>query len=326
KHKIINGDITLVKNPHYWNADKVRLTRVVYHPVSNGSSTVSQFLAGTVDWTNNFPASDYKRLKKTLGSQVVHGPYFGTAMLVFNLERPPFKDKPKLRLALSMAVDRVIIAKYLDHGLVIPAYSLIPPLKDYTPAVPDWASLPKDKRHALALKLYHEAGYSEDHPLKVTMTFAAGGAGTRQFMEALQAMWRMTLGAKVEIHTMQWKVLLQSLQMRTLSLFWSAWIGDYPDPFTFMQLFTSGFPQNHGGYKNPAFDALIDKAQHTADAKARYQMFHKAEAMLNHDASYLPMYFYETGHLIKPYVKGWQKNNVDRHRSQYMYILEHHRG
>lgn len=320
---VINGNIVAVKNPYYWDAKNVRLTRVTYHP-STGGSIISQYLGGTVDWTDGFPANDAKRLKALLGDQVVHGPYFGTAMLCFNLDRPPFKDNRKLRLALSMAIDRDIIARYLNHGLVLPAYNLVPPLKGYHPAIPGWATLPDDQRHALARKLYREAGYSKAHPLRVTMTFAAGGAGSRQFMEALAAMWRMNLGADVKMNTLQWKVLLQSLELRTLDLFWSAWIGDFPDPFTFMQLYTTGFPQNHGDYRNPAFDALIDKAQDTVDPKARYALFTQAEALLNHDAPYLPMYFYETAHLIKPYVKGWTNNVVDRNLSRYIYILEHH--
>lgn len=324
KSAVINGNITAVRNPFYWDAKQVHLTRVIYHPVS-GNSTVSQYLGGTLDWTNGFPANDAKQLKRVLGSQVVHGPYFGTAMLCFNLDRAPFKGNRKLRLALSMAIDRKIIAKYLNHGLVLPAYNLVPPLEGYTPAIPAWAKLPAKKRHALARKLYHEAGYSKAHPLKGTMTFAAGGSGSRQFMEALAAMWRGTLGADIQLNTLQWKVLLQSLQMRSLTLFWSAWIGDFPDPFTFMQLFTSGFPQNHGDYKNPAFDALIDRAQHTADPTKRYALFHQAEARLNHDAPYLPIYFYEASHLVKPYVKGWKKNVMDRNLSRYIYILKHTR-
>jgi len=322
---VINGNIVAAKNPYYWDAKNVHLTRVTYHTAS-GASTVSQYLGGTVDWTDGFPANDAARLKRVLGSQVVHGPYFGTAMLGFNLDQAPFKDHRKLRLALSMAIDRIVLAKYLNHGLVLPAYNLVPPLKGYDPAIPAWAKLPDDQRHALALKLYREAGYSQTHPLRVAMTFAAGNAATRQFMEALAAMWRMNLGADITINTLQWKVLLQSLQLRQLKLFWSAWIGDFPDPFTFMQLFTSGFPQNHGDYRNPSFDALIDRAQHTVDPTARYALFTQAEGILNHDAPYLPMYFYEASHLIKPYVKGWNNNVVDRHLSRYIYILEHKGG
>ena len=37
----------------------------------------------------------------------------------------------------------------------------------------------------------------------------------------------------------------------------------------------------------------------------------------------LPVYYYVSTHLIKPYVKGWQSNITDRHLSRYMYILAH---
>ncbi len=325
KSTVINGNIVAVKNPYYWDAKQVHLTRVTYHP-SSGGSVVSQYLGGTVDWTNGFPANDAKRLKKVLGAQVVQGPYFGTAKLGFNLGRAPFKGNRKLRLAMSMSIDRVVLAKYLNHGLVLPAYNLVPPLKGYDPAIPAWANLPDDQRHALARKLFHEAGYSKEHPLHVALTFAAGTASSRQFQEALTAMWRLNLGADVQINTMQWKVLLQSLQLRQLDLFWAAWIGDFPDPFTFLQLYTTGFPQNHSDYSNPKFDALIDKAQNTVDPTKRYALFHQAEAILNHDVPYLPMYFYEATHLIKPYVKGWKSNVVDRNLSRYIYILEHKGG
>lgn len=322
--EVINGRIVLVKNPYYWDARAVRLTKVTYFPLSNFASAVSQYLAGNLDWTNSFTADDATHLEQTLGAQVVHAPYVGTGMLGFNMKRAPFKGNRKLRLAMSMAVDRKILAKYISHGLVRPAYQLIPPLKGYAPAVPKWATLAPKARHALALKLYHEAGYSKAHPLRVTLTFASGGAGTRRYMEALQAMWRMNLGADVTINTMQWKVLLQSLEQRALPLFWDGWIADYPDPYTFMQLFTIGFPQNDGDFHSPEFDALVNEAQHTVNPAQRYAIFTQAEKLLNRNAAYLPLYFYETAHLVKPYVKGWKSNDTDRNMSRYMYILKHH--
>ena len=109
------------------------------------------------------------------------------------------------------------------------------------PPVPDWAHLSDDARHALARKLYQEAGYSDAHPLEVVMTYPSGGPEMRRFMEAMSAMWQMNLGAKVQIYNVEWKVILQSLQLKQPTFYWDAWSGDYPDPFTFMQLFQTGF-------------------------------------------------------------------------------------
>ena len=89
---------------------------------------------------------------------MVYAPYFGTALFAFNLTKPPFQGNPKLRLALSMALDRDILAKYVSRGTVIAAYNLVPPLQGYDPAIPDWARLSDADRHALARKMYRRPG------------------------------------------------------------------------------------------------------------------------------------------------------------------------
>jgi len=321
--RVINSRITLEKNPYYWDANRVRVTQVNYYPVTDINGATDQYLAGNLDFTDSVSTSDKDRLQQTLGSQVVFAPYFGTAMFGYNLEKPPFQGNPKLRLALNIALDRDILVKYVNRGIGIPAYNIMPPLTGYDPAVPDWANISPDARHALARKLYQEAGYSDLHPLEVVLTYPSGGAEVRRFMEALSAMWQMNLGAKVQIYNVEWKVFLQDVQLKEPVFYWAAWIGDFPDPFTFMQLFQTGFGMNYGDYHNPQFDALVDQASSINDAATRFKLFHQADAILNEDAPLLPAYFYESGHLIKPYVKGWQSNITDRNLSRYMYILAH---
>jgi oligopeptide transport system substrate-binding protein len=321
--RVINGHITLNKNPYYWDEKQVRVTQVNYYPITDVNDATDQYLAGNLDFTDLVSSSDKNRLQRTLGSQVVFAPYFGTAMFGYNLAKPPFAGNPKLRLALNIALDRDILVKYVQRDIGIPAYNIMPPLDGYDPAVPDWAQLSPDARHALARKLYQEAGYSESHPLEVVLTYPSGGAEVRRFMEALSAMWQMNLGAKVQIYNVEWKVFLQDVQLKQPVFYWAAWIGDFPDPFTFMQLFQTGFGMNYGDYHNPKFDALVDQASNTNDAATRFKLFHEADAILNEDAPLLPAYFYKSGHLIKPYVKGWQSNITDRNLSRYMYILAH---
>ena len=282
--RVINGHITLNKNPYYWDEKQVRVMQVNYYPISDVNDATDQYLAGNLDFTDLVSSSDKNRLQRTLGSQVVFAPYFGTAMFGYNLAKPPFAGNPKLRLALNIALDRDILVKYVQRDIGIPAYNIMPPLDGYDPAVPDWAQLSPDARHALARKLYQEAGYSESHPLEVVLTYPSGGAEVRRFMEALSAMWQMNLGAKVQIYNVEWKVFLQDVQLKQPVFYWAAWIGDFPDPFTFMQLFQTGFGMNYGDYHNPRFDALVDQASSTNDGATRFKLFHEADAILNEDA------------------------------------------
>jgi oligopeptide transport system substrate-binding protein len=321
--RVINGHITLLKNPAYWDAEHVRLTRVNYLVVPDFDAAVNRYLSGDLDWTDRVTANQKIRLQRLLGDQVVIVPMYGQLFFSFNLTKPPFADNPKLRQALNMALDRDVLTKYVRHGIEIPGYGILPPLPGYDPYVPDWAKLSTEDRHALARKLYQEAGYSDKHPLETVLTYPSSGADIRQLIEALSAMWLTNLGAKIQIYDVEFKVMLQMRQQKQPTFYWDAWFGDFPDPFTFMQLFQTGNGMNAGEYSDPRYDALIDQASNTNDQTVRFQLFHQAEALLDHDAPTVPVYTWASTHLVKPYVKGWQTNVMDRNLSQYMYILAH---
>jgi oligopeptide transport system substrate-binding protein len=320
---VIGNRLTLDKNPQYWDAAHVKLQRVVYYVVEDRDAQAQRFLAGQVQYIQTFPVTDLPFLRARLGDQVVTAPYYGTFKIGVNVTRAPFKDNRALRLALDLAVDREMISEHVLNGAGFPAYSLIPPLDGYASQVPDWAQLTPQARHALAQRYYREAGYSAAHPLKVEMSFPSGDPVSVLTFEAVAAMWRENLGAEVSLHVMEFKVLLQERRLRKPLLFHDAWIGDFLDPFTFLQLYTTGFELNNSGYENPAFDALLDQARTQPDVDARYRYFEQAERTLNDDAAYIPIYFYSVRHLIKPYLSGWAPNIVDRNLSRYMVLLEH---
>ena len=260
RENVIGSRITLAKNDQYWDAAHVRLQRVVYYILTDASAQAARFLAGDVQWTDSFSANQRAWLRSVIGDQVVNSPYFGTFMLGMNLQQPPFKDNLPLRQALIIALDREPLARYMREGVYQPAYTLMPPLPDYQLPVPDWSTLSTEARHALARRRYAQAGYSDHHPLRVEIDETMLDAGTRHFFDAVAANWRAVLGIEVHTDEREFKVLLQDLQLHKLALFHDAWIGDYPDPYTFMQIFYTGNGNNHCGYSNPKFDQLIDAA------------------------------------------------------------------
>ena len=141
--EVVVGDrITLTKNPMYWDAKDVGVTRVNCYPLDTNLQ-VSRFIAGDVQFASYFPGVQYRWLKSQLGDQVVTGPYLGVQMLAFNMVDPPFANNRNLRLALSMALDRNILVK-LSQGMNPAAYSIVPSLPGYIPQPPDWASWSDD--------------------------------------------------------------------------------------------------------------------------------------------------------------------------------------
>jgi oligopeptide transport system substrate-binding protein len=318
----VGGSITLLKNAHYWDAAAVRLTKVTYYPLGDRAATTARFLAGDLDVTDSVAAEDVRWLRPRVGEQLVIAPYLGTMMFALHVGKPPF-DRKRLRQALSIALDRDILARYVLKDVYLPAYNLVPPLPGYPVVLPDWARLPRAQRHALAQRLYREAGYSAQRPLRVELVYPTSSPDVRRMMEALAAMWRTNLGAQVQIYNEEWRVLQQNRSLGAHVFFWYSWIGDFPDPLTFMALFQRDNGQNFGGYANADYDALVGAAAGMLDPAERTRSFVQAERLLNDDAPFVPLYFYTSRHLVKPYLRGWQSNSLDRHLSRDLMLLAH---
>ncbi|MFT3904898.1 MAG: peptide ABC transporter substrate-binding protein [Steroidobacteraceae bacterium] len=323
KEHLVGTRITAERNPYYWDAANVKIQRVIFYVVDSRAAQAQRFMAGQVQFIQTFPTPDAPYLKRLLGDQLVVAPQFATFKIGINVTKAPFKDNRALRLALNMGFDRDMITEHVLNGAGFSAYTLTPPLDGYDPPIPDWAKLPREQRHELARRYYREAGYSDKHPLRAEFTFSAGDPVTKLTYEAVVAMWREILGAEITLHEEEFKVLINERRLHIPQLFHDAWIGDYLDPFTFAQLYTTGNELNNSGYSNPEYDRLLDEASRAADNTKRANLFRQAETLLNDDGAYIPIYYYADRHLVKPYLKGWNLNNVDRNYSRYMYLLEH---
>lgn len=324
-NEVINGRLTLLKNPWYWDASAVHLREEVIYPIHNGAANLDRFLAGDIDYAASptaFPASDLAMLRRSLGSQVVVAPYFGSAYLGMLVHQAPFNNRD-LRLALSMALERHVLSDKLMRGLTIPAYSLMPPLAGYQQQVPAWARWPRAQRLAEARRLYHAAGYGRSHELHVQLLYPTEGSGQRHQMEALTLMWKQNLGADVQLWNEQWKVMLQDIQYKNAKIYWSAWIGNYLDPNTFMRQFQTGYAMNYGNFDDPAYQQPLLQAQQSVGGAARFRLFEQAERVLNQKMPYIPLYFYTADSLVKPWVRGWHANLLDEHPARYIAILQH---
>jgi oligopeptide transport system substrate-binding protein len=101
----------------------------------------------------------------------------------------------------------------------------------------------------------------------------------------------------------------------------AAWVADYNDAMSFLYLQQSATgSQNYGDYKNPAYDALLAKADNEPDAAIRADYMSQAEAVMLDDAPVVPIYFYVNKNLVSPKITGWVDNIVDRHRARYLCI------
>jgi len=310
----VNERIVLVRNPHYWDNAHTRIAQVEYYPIDDPKSELSRYQAGGLDWTYRVPPAAIDKLKRFVPDQYHDVPTLGVAYLGMNMRRPPFGDNPKLRLAMSMALNRRVITQKILRGGEIPAYGVVPTvINDYSPASYAWANWSDERREARARELYHEAGYSDEHPLKAAYLYPTGGQGGTIGIVAA-AMWRKVLGAQITPVNQEWKVFLQTIRNGfDTEIFWSAWIGDYEDPNTFLSVFNSQTPLNYSAYQSAAYDAAQTASGHTPNGPERTALMHKAGETLLEDAPVIPIWFWTNHHLIKPYVKGFVGNPLDNY-------------
>lgn len=319
----VNAHIRLKRNPHYWDADAVRIETVYYLPIEDEEAEFNRFRAGELDTTQTIPVRRFDWLREEMPDALRIAPYLSTYFYGLNLTKPPFKDAPGLRRALSLVIDRKLIAeKVLGRG-ELPAWTLTPPgIESYESPVPDYASWPMKKRIAEAQRLYREAGYSKDKPLTVELRFNTGDTH-KHVAIAVASLWKRHLGVETELVHEEWRVFLQNRRQRDVTqVFRAGWVGDYNDPQTFLQLLHSESGVNDYGYSNPEYDALLRAAAATADPVKRMDILQRAEAMLLAGHPVLPLYVYVSKHLVQPRVGGWQDNLLDHHASRDLWLRD----
>ena len=309
--------VRLQRNPHYWNAPATAIDAVEYLPSEDAGSELKRYRADELDITYEVPLLQAPWLRQQLPAELRVAPYLGTYFYGFNCARPPFRDNPALRAALTMAVDRDVIVGKVMNGLARPSYSLLPPgLPGHVPAQPEWAGWTREQRLAEARRRYAAAGYSAEHPLTVELRYNTHD-DHRRIATVIAAMWKQWLGVRTRLVNEEFRVFIQNRNLRQVTqLFRAVWIADFADVSAFTDILHSTHGQNDMAYENPRYDALLAQAAAEADPAERLRRLGEAERLLQQDWPVLPIYTYVSKHLVKPRVRGWQDNPLDIHYSK----------
>jgi oligopeptide transport system substrate-binding protein len=314
---VVGSHVAAVRNRHYWDDARTQVERVHYVHHSDAGTEFRQYRAGELDVTYIVPPQQFAWIEEHLPGELHVSPQLTVYYYGFNLSRPPFKDNPGLRRALSLVIDRERLTRGVTGLGEAPAYGWVPRgTANYTPQQFDYASRPLAERVVEARRLYAEAGYSAGRPLRVEIRYNQGEVHNRLAV-AVAAMWKEALGVETTLYAEEFRALLQSIQARTeTQVFRSSWVGDYNDAYTFAQIMQSDFGINLTGYANPRYDALLEEATRQPDIARRRALLEEAERVMLADHPVLPLYFYVNKHLVKPYVTGWSDNVMNAQYSK----------
>ncbi len=323
-HDWIPGSVvTLRRNPYYWDNASTAIDEVQHHIVTQEVTELARFRAGEIDITSSVPPENFAQTREDMGERLRIAPYLSLYYYGFNLTKPPFKDAPKLREALSMAIDRELLVERITGRGEQPAYSWVPPgVANYRPTQLSFAALSQDERNQLARRLYKEAGYSAENPLRFELRYNTSDT-QRRVAEAIQAMWAEVLGAEATLINEEFQVLLANMRDREVTqVFRASWVADYNDAHDFLKLLESGAVMNMPGYASAEYDDLMRRAASQSDPDRRRLYLEEAERVMLADHPAIPLYFYVSKHLVSPRVEGWQDNVLDYHYSKDLSLTE----
>jgi oligopeptide transport system substrate-binding protein len=133
-------------------------------------------------------------------------------------------------------------------------------------------------------------------------------------------MWLKNLGINVTLQNQEAKVWNDTMRQHNYQIGRFAWVGDYLDPSTFIDIMTTHNGNNETGWSNAEYDRLDDLAMKTGDNAKRYEYFQQCEAILAKESPIIPIYFYVRNNLVRPEVKGWYDNLLDIHFLNSVYL------
>lgn len=321
--RVVNEKIVLTPNPYYWDHKNTVITKVTFVPINQESHATNRYLAGDLDITESFPKQRYQKLLQDIPNEVFTPDQLGTYYYAFNTQRAPTNDV-RVRQALSMAIDRQLIAsKVLGTGEKPANYFTPDVTAGFKPQKGLYQTHKQKELDQQAKTLLKQAGYSEAHPLELTLLYNSS-ENHQKIAIAIASMWKKKLGVQVKLVNQEWKTYIDSRNTGNFDVIRASWIGDFNEPSTFLSLLTSQHSGNIPKFNNPQYDALMTSASIETNDAQRNVYYNQAEAIIAKEAPIAPIYQYTNARLIKPWLKGYPiENPEDVAYSHSFYMIKH---
>jgi len=317
----VNSKVVVEKNPKYWDAGNVVLTRSTFLPVEDTNADLKLYQSGEEDMIFRTPPGAYEALKAQYPKEMHNSTQIALRFHAMNNTDPLLKDV-RVRKALSMVIDREILASKVTADGQLPVYGLaLKGSEGVDPVRYDWADWPMDKRVAEARKLLAEAGVKPGTRLR----YAYNTSDYHKRMALFTAAeWKAKLGLDTELEAMEYKVLIHRRATADYQVARHAWIPGFADILGLLQLVQCGNDANDNKSCSKPADELIRQAGAQTDAGKRRALLTQAVRLEMDDYPMIPLLQMSLPRLVKPWVGGYDDaNDQDAFRSKDFYILKH---
>lgn len=311
-----NASITMVKNEQYYDPSFQGPESITWKLMDNNQAMLTAFNNGELDFMLNPPVDEIPTLLSE--GKLIANPQISTYYACFNNAKEPFDDA-RVRRAFSLVIDRNYIVENVTQVGEAPAGAWVPydifdaegvNGDDFRTVGGDYLSVdPADYKANCeeARRLLADAGYpgGEGFP-QITYLYNTDNRHNA-IAETLQQMWKTELGVDVKLDNQDWNVFVETRNKGDFSICRHAWVADYNDPLTMLDLFMSSAigGNNNAYFSNARYDELIEEVLHTSDPAKRMEMMHEAEKILvEEDAAIAPIFFYTQPYLADANIGG----------------------
>nr|WP_318660964.1 peptide ABC transporter substrate-binding protein [uncultured Treponema sp.] len=300
--KHTQSNIVLAKNLKYYAADSVKI------PLINIS--FSEDLDNNAYLFNTGKAQivfENCNAKKVLDKESLQfEPLFGTYFFFFKTH----KDS-KISEGVKQALLEAVPWEDLREGSLFPATTLIYPVYGYT-SPQGLTYTDYDHARFMLNEAKKSLGLKEDDIIELTFSIP-DGESIFSAARILKDAWGQ-IGVRVNIQTEHDPNYLNRIETSDADLFIYTWIGDFPDPVAFLDLFRSDSTLNTSAYSNEEYDSLLKKADCTKNKSDRMALLNRAEDILLSSGTIIPLTHPVDLNVVNMNeVAGWVPNTLGLH-------------
>lgn len=278
--------ITLERNEEYWG-EKALAAKAIFKFTKENAVRASELMSGSIDMMDGVDPNDVKTLEEKK-LQIFKGNGMNINYMAFNCSRAPFND-PKLREAVSYAINREELVKFLYQGYAELANSTLPP---FMPGY-DKDAKPYGYDPEKAKTMLKELG-KENLKIKI-ITYSNprpyNPVNGQKLAEAVQN-YLSQVGITAEIVPYEWKEYKVKAGQGEGDIMFYGWIGDNGDADNFLSLFDSkeiDSTLNVAKYSNPEVDQLLVKGRTLPNGEERENVYKQIQQIVLKDAAWLPI-------------------------------------
>jgi len=326
-----NDNIILEKNENYWDKDNVKIEKVKFLMITDGSVDLNTFRTGHEHMTYyNIPTRDKSEYIKEFGDKYKNYTILCQYKLMFNLNLDKYKDI-RVRKAFNIAMDRNKICDKVIKTAK-PSYSVIhenvhnnifendvKDLEEYS-----WINLTMEERNKIARELLIEAGYSKENPLKIEI-LSRSDELHKNIASSIQDIYNKAFDGLVKCNLIFNDVAtyLHLMDICKYDIVLGRWGADYNLITNFSMLLVSDNSNNVCKYNNDDVDYLFYESLKSTNEEY-IEKQHELIKTAALDYPIVPFALMERQKLISDNIVGYDliNNTLDRYSTKYLSFKE----